>query len=232
MQKILITCEHGGNQIPTEYSAHFLPHQNLLQTHRGWDPGALELYRKYVAAGADAYFFSETSRLLVELNRSRHHENLFSVTTKDIPEIEKQAILKWHYEPYRNQVEDAISGFVSQNHSVLHLSVHSFTPELNGEVRNADIGLLYDPQRTSEKDFCAVWKMEINKLDAGLKVRFNYPYRGTADGFTTYLRKKFPNEKYAGIELEVNQKFPFADGETWKKLQQILVQSFQNAAKT
>ena len=44
--------------------------------------------------------------------------------------------------------------------------------------------------------------MELPKF----KVRFNSPYLGKADGFTTYLRKKFP-DKYSGIELEVNQKF-------------------------
>jgi hypothetical protein len=36
-------------------------------------------------------------------------------------------------------------------------------------------------------------------------VRRNYPYRGTADGFTTYLRRQFSARKYLGIELEVNQ---------------------------
>src|SRR5688572_12529102 len=227
MQKILITCEHGGNQIPEEYRKYFRTHQDLLQTHRGWDPGALELYKKFVAVGADASFFSETSRLLIELNRSRHHENLFSVATKEIPAIEKNAILEWHYEPYRKKVEETITSFLAQNHSVLHISVHSFTPELNGEIRNADIGLLYDPQRKREKAFCARWKTTLLQENPALKVRFNYPYRGTADGFTSYLRKKFPDESYAGIELEVNQKFPFGDSETWVKIQQNIVQSFR-----
>jgi predicted N-formylglutamate amidohydrolase len=232
MQKILITCEHGGNQIPKEFAKHFLQHQDLLQTHRGWDPGALEFYRKFTAAGADASFYSETSRLLVELNRSRHHENLFSIVTRNIPEVEKAAILARHYEPYRAQVEAAIRSFTEQNHSVLHISVHSFTPELNGEIRNADIGLLYDPKRKTEKDFCARWKENLLQEDPALKVRFNYPYRGTADGFTTYLRKHFPDEKYAGIELEVNQKFPFGDLKNWEKLQENVVQSFRKAVKT
>ena len=232
MQKILITCEHGGNQIPKEYRQYFSSHQELLHTHWGWDPGAMELYKKFVAAGADAFFHSEISRLLVELNRSRHHENLFSIATKDIPETEKTAILEWHYEPYRKAVEEKIRSFLSQNHSVLHISVHSFTPELNGEIRNADIGLLYDPQRKTEKEFCANWQKELNRLQPTLKVRFNYPYRGTADGFTTYLRKHFPDEKYAGIELEVNQKYPFGDQENWEKIQQVIVQSFRAAAKT
>src|SRR5687768_11770158 len=99
MQKILITCEHGGNQIPDEYASYFNEHQDLLQTHRGWDPGALELYQKFVAAGADAFYYSETSRLLIELNRSKHHKSLFSQATKDVDPVEQEAILMWHYEP-------------------------------------------------------------------------------------------------------------------------------------
>src|SRR5690606_26383287 len=163
-------------QIPEKYVPYFAGKKELLQTHRGWDPGALELYKKLVKAGADADFFSETSRLLVELNRSRHHENLFSVVTRELPEMEKQEILAVYYEPYRRKVEDNIAGFLAQKHCVLHLSVHSFTPELNGEIRNADIGLLYDPQRKTEKEFCARWKTEILQTDPELNVRFNYPY--------------------------------------------------------
>jgi hypothetical protein len=37
-------------------------------------------------------------------------------------------------------------------------------------------------------------------------VRYNYPYLGKMDGFTTYLRKQFISN-YIGIELEVNQKY-------------------------
>ena len=231
MQKILITCEHGGNQLPKEYAGHFASYQALLRTHRGWDIGALDLYYKFAAAGADAAFFSETSRLLVELNRSRHHRNFFSDITRKLPEPERQAIIEAHYQPYRQQVENTIAGFLAQNHSVLHLSVHSFTPELNGEIRNADIGLLYDPQRKTEKEFCARWKQELAILDPQLIVRFNYPYRGTADGFTKHLRKLFPDEKYGGIELEVNQKYALQGGNTWEKLQLDLVESFRKAAK-
>ena len=33
---------------------------------------------------------------------------------------------------------------------MIHLSSHSFTPELDGKVRKADIGLIYDPARQRE----------------------------------------------------------------------------------
>ena len=37
-------------------------------------------------------------------------------------------------------------------------------------------------------------------------MRRNYPYRGTSDGLTRYLRKRYADRDYCGIELEVNQK--------------------------
>jgi predicted N-formylglutamate amidohydrolase len=89
---------------------------------------------------------------------------------------------------------------------VVHVSVHSFTPELDGDVRNADIGLLYDPKRKHEKAFCERWRTELLRRAPGLRVRMNYPYTGTSDGFTTALRRIFP-KGYCGIELEVNQRF-------------------------
>ena len=88
---------------------------------------------------------------------------------------------------------------------MLHLSIHSFTPTLNGENRNAEIGILYDPKQAEEKSFAATWKEQLQLNLPEYNVRFNYPYLGTADGFTTYLRKKFPIN-YSGLELEINNK--------------------------
>ena len=41
-------------------------------------------------------------------------------------------------------------------------------------------------------------------------MRYNYPYLGKADGFTTYLRKQFQTH-YLGIEIEINQKYAKAN---------------------
>jgi predicted N-formylglutamate amidohydrolase len=114
---------------------------------------------------------------------------------------------------------------VNEGLPVVHLSVHSFTPELDGEIRDADIGLLYDPCRIWETSFCHAWRSEILRLAPQLRVRMNYPYQGADDGFTTYLRTKFADAQYAGIELEVNQQFPFGAGKAWPELQAMLVES-------
>jgi predicted N-formylglutamate amidohydrolase len=89
---------------------------------------------------------------------------------------------------------------------VLHVAVHSFAPELNGVVRHADVGLLYDPARRGESAFCHRWADALRQEVPTLRVRANYPYRGTADGLTTFLRGRFGAGRYWGVELEVNQK--------------------------
>ncbi|GGG54089.1 N-formylglutamate amidohydrolase [Bizionia arctica] len=203
--KLVLTCEHGGHDIPKIYDPLFTNQQAILETHRGYDLGALDLFH-YLKPLSDFSISSTTSRLLIELNRSLHHSKLFSEFSKTLSKEEKKQLIESYYLVYRNKVENQIKEFINTGETVLHLSVHSFTPVLNDEVRDADIGLLFDSRKTLEKQFCKIFKENLNNLKSGYRLRFNYPYLGKADGFTTYLRKQIP-ENYLGIELEINQKF-------------------------
>ena len=203
--KLVLTCEHGGNKIPAEYLALFVDAQEALNSHRGLDMGALDLF--YHLSKLARFSQSNTiSRLLIEINRSPDHPKLFSEYTIELSKKEKMKLIETFYFPYRHEVKKKISELIAKGEEVLHFSVHSFTPVWKGESRNADIGLLYDPSQAREKSFCKNFKQQLLLQSPSLKIRYNYPYLGTADGFTTYLRKEFPN-KYSGIELEVNQKF-------------------------
>ncbi len=75
--KFLLTCEHGGNEIPEEYQKYFINAGKVLNSHRGYDPGAMDLFI-FLRDLADYSFYSTTSRLLIELNRSFHHPAVFS----------------------------------------------------------------------------------------------------------------------------------------------------------
>jgi predicted N-formylglutamate amidohydrolase len=208
MLKFILTCEHGGNKIPLEYRSFFMPHQEVLQSHKGYDIGALELFGEMVKQlKPDFSRYSTISRLLVELNRSIGNANLFSEISKNLPQSHKDRIIELYYTPYRDAGENMMLAWASKKHTIVHISVHSFTPIFEGEERKADIGLLYDPKRSSEKEFCKIWKDELEEKNDNFKTRLNYPYQGTSDGFTTHLRKKFPDSQYVGIELEVNQKY-------------------------
>ena len=124
-------------------------------------------------------------------------------------------------------MEELISDLIGSGNYVLHLSVHTFTPELHGRIRKTDVGLLFDPSRPREMEFCTRWRTLLEE-NSDLKIRLNYPYEGVMDGFSTYLRKQFTSGHYAGIEVEVNQKFPEeANPDTWKQIQEIIGQTLQ-----
>lgn len=226
--KLILTCEHAGNEIPDEYAELFSNAADVLETHRGYDPGALDLFNS-ISGMADFAQPYMISRLLVEPNRSLGHPQLFSEYTANLPEAQKEQILENFYFPYRHYLEDRITAYLRAEEEVLHISVHSFTPKLNGEVRTADIGLLFDPERAAEVLFCERLKEKILQEDKDLKIRSNYPYLGTDDGFTTYLRKIFP-QHYRGIELEVNQKF-VSENRMSSHLKTVLRRAFSEVIK-
>jgi predicted N-formylglutamate amidohydrolase len=198
----VFTCEHGGCEVPPAYAALFRGGKGALESHRGWDAGALEVFAKLAPACGDAAFPATTTRLLIDLNRSLHHPRVFSEFTRPLPPDERAQIAARWWQPWREAVAHRIGAWLVDGYPVLHLSVHSFVPVLDGVRRNADIGLLYDPARGAEQAFCRRWRELL--AARGWRVRMNYPYRGRADGHTTALRRRFA-EGYAGVELELNQ---------------------------
>lgn len=221
---LVLTCEHGGNSIPKEYRNWFKDAREVLQTHRGYDPGALVLARRLSRTFEAPLFFETRSRLLIELNRSLHHPRLFSELSRQLPEETRQHLIDTIYRPYRESVISTLTESIKADPTV-HVSVHSFTPVMNGKTRRTQIGLLFNPARTFETEVCTQWKRELKRLAPELKVHFNLPYRGTSDGFTTSLRELFTDRSYAGIELEVNQQYPLGEASEWKRIQSLIEKS-------
>ncbi|MDD5328708.1 MAG: N-formylglutamate amidohydrolase [Sulfuricella sp.] len=225
----IVTCEHGGNHVPARYRRLFGGYEGLLRTHRGYDAGALAMAENLAHALAAPLFSSTTSRLLVDLNRSIGHRGLFSEITKAVPDGLRNEILARCYRPYREEVEANIAAAAARGNRVIHLSSHSFTPELDGRMRNADIGLLYDPARPGEVELCLRWQAAFKHLAPDLRVRRNYPYAGKSDGFTVYLRRRFPANMYVGVELEINQRHVFEGGRHWRVVRQRVVDTLRLA---
>jgi predicted N-formylglutamate amidohydrolase len=232
MQKtdhLLITCEHGGNRIPPRFRQYFRGHEELLRTHRGYDAGALTVAREMSKTMGAPLFLSTTSRLLVDLNRSIRHPRLYSEATREAPAAIRRQIFERYYVPYRTLVEAEIAESIASGARVVHISSHSFTPELDGVTRNADVGLLYDPARPEEAELCERWQASLRAQAPALKVRRNYPYTGTSDGFTAWLRRRFPAGAYIGIELEMNQKHVLRGGRHWRTTRNLIIGTLRQA---
>lgn len=227
--EFVITCEHGGNRVPARYRHLFRGFEALLQTHRGYDAGALAMAAELASAFGAPLLVSTVSRLVVDLNRSASHPRLYSEVTRGAPIAVRRDILQRHYLPYRSKAEADIGRSVASGSRVIHIASHSFTPELDGVVRNADIGLLYDPARSGEVQLCGRWQACLERAAPGLVVRRNYPYLGKSDGFTAYLRSRFPAYAYVGIELEINQKHVFQGGRPWRDLRAVVIDALRLA---
>ena len=230
---VLITCEHGGNRIPPSYRRLFVRLKSELDSHRGYDFGALDVARDFARRLRHAWpvdlVTATTSRLLVDLNRSIGHARLHGEPVRLLDAEERAAIVARHYQPYRSRVQCAVEEALSRGARVVHVSCHSFTPSIDGKHRSADIGLLYDPRRSDETQLVKAWRDALLHAQPRLLVRLNYPYRGTADGLTTWLRRAFPERAYAGVELEINQAFPAAAPSIWRALRLVLTGSLASA---
>jgi predicted N-formylglutamate amidohydrolase len=209
---IVITCEHAGNEIPEKYKNLFSGYDYLLATHRGYDLGILSLAEHFSKVFNVMLYKTTVSRLLVDTNRSLWRRTLFSEISKPLGREEKETILKEYYYKHRNEITRHIEKESENGQKLLHIALHSFTPVLNSTERNAELGFLYDPQRKNEKAISKQWKKSLQKVLPEWRLRFNYPYRGKPDGLTAHFRKMYPDQKYLGVELEINQKFVKPDG--------------------
>ncbi len=192
--------------MPPEYVHLFRGAADVLSSHRGMDFGALEVAEALGRKLRVQPVTATTTRLLVDLNRSVHHRTVFSDYSRTLSSAERAEVLAKHYLPYRTKVERNLERALSGGAVVVHIAAHSFTPILEGEARNCDVGLLYDPASTLERYFADAWHEALRERLPALRIRRNYPYRGTSDALVTFLRRKHGTRRYAGLELEINQK--------------------------
>jgi predicted N-formylglutamate amidohydrolase len=204
-RKAIVTAEHASNRVPKRCGNLGLTAEQL-QSHIAWDPGSLTLARIIARELNAPLLAGKWSRLFVDLNRSPGHRRWIAAETFGVvvpgnqrPACGEREERRRVYDEFRQAAFEEIA----RRRPCLHLGIHTFTPRVGQAVRNADIGLLHDPSRASERNLA---RAAAELLRArGWKVRRNYPYRGIADGHVTALRKIFSDEDYVGIEIEVNQ---------------------------
>lgn len=215
LKSLLLTCEHATNGIPRAYRVLFNSRRTvsgpwgrkrigaLLSAHWGYDPGALATAR-YLQRSLRAPLYSfPYSRLFLEAD-SHRTSSLFSGIMSGLPQSEREWLRTQYWIPYAQRIEEFVRKQHAKGRQVVHIASHSFTPTLNGVRRACDVGVLFDPKRKTEARLAHTLHHELQRLLPGYRVRKNYPYTGVSEGLVTYLRKRFPDRWYIGIEIEVN----------------------------
>lgn len=221
---VLITAEHASCAVPEKWARLFAGHEAVLQSHRGWDPGTPELAAALCARLNAPLLSGKATRLLVDLNRSPGHRQYFSEFSRVLPQSAQAELVSRYWQPhwsaYREHIERAHS-------SLVHLACHSFTPILDGKRRNAEIGLLYDPGRAGEQALARRIASAIGILQPALRIRMNYPYRGTANGMGQQHRRWFSETRLRTLELEINT--DLLERSDWSGVRESVVEACAHA---
>ena len=206
---VLLSSEHASNAVPAGIDLG-VP-DDVLNSHAAWDPGAGDLARLLLAALPAPLFLGDTTRLVVDLNRAEESPEAVPTVSFGVPvpgnvglpAAERERRIREIHRPYRLGVLKEAHERVAAHGLCLHLSIHSFSPDLDPARRSFELGILFDPARAAEA--AAAEALLEGARAGGLAARANEPYAGVADGLTTWLRAAIPGGGYLGIEVELSQ---------------------------
>lgn len=190
---ILIVCDHATNAMPKSVKNLGLDAKSR-NMHIAWDPGT-EYVGRYLSRVLKAPLqLANYSRLVVDLNRGEDHADCMRDTSdhvkilgnKGLTAAQKQTRLDDIYWPYHNEITRQLDAVLARGEVPLLLSIHSFTPEMDGVHRPWHIGVMWNRQEKLSKRLVA----NLRRDNPALVIGENKPYtlKGPAGGKNTIER--------------------------------------------
>jgi len=148
---VVLVCEHASHAVPYHFEDALAP-RDVLISHWGWDPGALEI-ANHLSRAFDAPLVSATySRLVYDLNRPpaspdamrERIENQSVPGNSDLKDAERNWRTTHIYEPFHAEVEALLESRQHSGQASVLVTVHTFTPVYFGRRRDVEIGILHD----------------------------------------------------------------------------------------
>ena len=200
---LLLVCDHASNRFPQSLGSMGLDYLDRV-SHMTLDIGAGAIAESLADKLGATALLCQYSRLVVDCNRELSDNSMFLENSEgtNIPgnqnlQInEKERRVSEIYWPYHNAIEAQICRLRDQYINPIVISIHSFTPVMNGEDREWEMGVLWDKDQITAEFF-------LNKLtDAGFFVGNNEPYSGKApEDFTIDYHAEPIGLPHVGIEI-------------------------------
>ena len=177
----VVLCDHAGNRIPRSLERLGLDRRHV-EEHIAWDIGALGTAER-LAVRLDAPLVATVySRLVIDCNRPLDAPDSIATSSDGVPipgnfdlapeEMQRRA--EALFLPYHGAIAALLDERAAAGRPTALLSIHSFTPFLDGFLRPWDIGLAYRQERTLVTDLLARLRR-----DRDLSVGDNQPYAVT-----------------------------------------------------
>jgi len=199
---VVLTCEHAAYSLPDRYGTLGLAADDLRR-HIGWDIGAWAVVRALLHHIDSVAISAPYSRLLIDCNRAPSDHDLILPESdgtlvpgnRRLTDAERQRRVREFYDPYHAAVDRIVRDRADA--SRLLLSVHSFTPTLDGKERPFDMGVLFDDHEDLAHEFGQ------RLAHTGYRVRDNEPYSGYA-GLIFSARRHGRRHGLPYLEIEMN----------------------------
>ncbi len=218
---VVIVCDHASNAMPKSVKNLGLS-ARARKMHIAWDPGTEDIGR-YLARKLKApALLANYSRLVVDLNRGSDHpdcmrgvsDHVKIAANAQLTEAQKEARLDALYWPYHDEITAMLDAVLARGQVPLLLSIHSFTPEMDGQHRPWHIGVMWNRQEKLSKKLVA----NLRRHNPAVVIGENQPYslKGDAGGMNTierhaelrglpYLIVEFRQDLVGGSKAEAEQ---------------------------
>ena len=231
---VLLICDHASSALPPEYGTLGLE-PDILRRHIGWDIGAADVTRRLAEMLDAPAVLSGYSRLLFDCNRQPGNPMATPEVSDGIvvpgnqgldeEEIRKRQAL--YFEPYHSAVEHQLNAFAERNVIPALISMHSFTPIMDGFERPWHAGML------TNKDVRLVSGM-LDALQAhpGIVADHNVPYSGDdPSGYTVHVHGEKRGVPCVAVEIRQDLIDTHHAAQTWAGLMAGAVQETLKTAR-
>ena len=230
---LLLLGDHAGNLIPIKLDSLGIDAAQLGR-HIGWDIGIAGLGER-LSARLDATFVHQTySRLVIDCNRDPARADA-------VPEVSDGTIVPGNaalspadragrvaaiHAPYQAAITDVLAERDAAERETVLVSLHSFTPAMQGVARPWPIGLLY-----SEGDISLSRAMLAHLQRRGdLTVGDNEPYAMDGIDYTVPRHAFAAGRRYVEIEIRQDLLATQAQQDEWAALlAEVLVEAMAEA---
>jgi predicted N-formylglutamate amidohydrolase len=178
--KVLVICDHASPAIPAHLGELGLA-EAARYAHVAWDIGAAEVTRGLARRLNCPAVLAGVSRLVIDCNRQPGDPTSIPICScgiavpgnADIDDVEADSRAEAWFWPYHHEIGTRLAHLFRHGTAPAMISVHSFTPVMNGVARPWEVGVLWnrDP-RMAEPVLAGL------RAHGELRVGDNQPYSG------------------------------------------------------
>lgn len=202
---VLLLCDHASNFVPRALQGLGLDDAHLVR-HIAWDIGAAEATREMARLLDAPALLSGFSRLVVDPNRIAEGTDLIPEVSdgvevpgnRGLTPAQRQQRYETFHQVYHRTIEAELDALAARGPGPAVVSVHSFTPVMEGQERPWQVGILWNRDRRLPVPLMTRLRAE------GLVVGDNEPYTGRDfHGYT--LHSHAEPRRLANVLIELRQ---------------------------